>query len=418
MAYELDPNYKQVPERIADFKARWPEGNLEPVNKARPYWIERIPVVTELDDRSLVESTRTFIVYAAAAYRSPRDEHPGIGLAWEIFPGKTPYTKDSELQNAETSAWGRAIVAALASESKSIASAEDVRNREADRSVVDPWQVFGYQSESDYETIHGQVTAAWAQLEPEQIEELRAWLVQKGHPRKWPLPADIADALFDRVRAIVGQSTEPVAVAAQPLVAASEPPPAMSESGETSESHTATIGEAVHEAAESATKTARPPSARDLERIAGSQEAAQAALDRAIREVTILSTAGVTNELSRRKLSKDGTADERKRRLAIAMAAEDAAAAPDATITPMGPAVAANIAAAQSNTFKRSPAAGSMPGEIGTTDGEPQAGDDSPAGILPPNDHDTPTTDVPPDSGDSRQLDEAGHPVADDDEPF
>ena len=106
MAFELDPNYKDVPTRIADFKTKHPEGNLEPLDKHRPYWFEKLPVTIERDDGTVVEVTRTFIVYVAAAYRSPRDEHPGIGIAWELFPGKTPYTLNSELQNAETSAWG------------------------------------------------------------------------------------------------------------------------------------------------------------------------------------------------------------------------------------------------------------------------------------------------------------------------
>jgi len=120
--FELDPSYKDVPGRIADFKAKHPEGRLRPVNEKEPYRIECI-------------RDQYFIVYVAAAYLGPDDKLPGIGSAWEPFPGKTPYTKDSELQNAETSAWGRAIVAALASESKSVASAEDVRNRRADADV-------------------------------------------------------------------------------------------------------------------------------------------------------------------------------------------------------------------------------------------------------------------------------------------
>ena len=119
MAFDLDPNYKQVPERIADFKEKHPEGCLRPVDPARPFWCEEV-------------GDKLFLCYAAAAYRTPDDALPGIGLAWEPVPGTTPYTKNSELQNAETSAWGRAIVAALASESKSIASAEDVRNRQGD----------------------------------------------------------------------------------------------------------------------------------------------------------------------------------------------------------------------------------------------------------------------------------------------
>lgn len=120
MAFDLDPAYKQVPERIADFKAKHPDGCLRPADPSQPYRVETL-------------GERTFIVYTAAAYRTPDDPTPGIGIAWEPFPGKTPYTRDSELMNAETSAWGRAIVAVLASESKAIASAEDVRNRRADQ---------------------------------------------------------------------------------------------------------------------------------------------------------------------------------------------------------------------------------------------------------------------------------------------
>ena len=101
MAFDLDPNYKQVPERIADFKEKHPEGCLRPVDPARPFWFEEV-------------GDKLFLCYAAAAYRTPDDALPGIGLAWEPVPGTTPYTKNSELQNAETSAWGRAIVAVLA----------------------------------------------------------------------------------------------------------------------------------------------------------------------------------------------------------------------------------------------------------------------------------------------------------------
>lgn len=120
MGFELDPSYKDVPTRIADFKAKHPEGCLRPLNPEQPY-----DVVTV--------GSQFFIVYAAAAYRSPDDPTPGVGVAWEPFPGKTPYTANSELQNAETSAWGRAIIAAGASTARQgIASAGEVRNRRAE----------------------------------------------------------------------------------------------------------------------------------------------------------------------------------------------------------------------------------------------------------------------------------------------
>lgn len=119
MPFDLPADYKQVPERIADLKAAHPDARLRPANPEKPF-----EVVTIGD--------KIFVVYAAACYRDADDQLPGIGVAWEPFPGRTPYTRDSELMNAETSAWGRAIVATLRSESKAIASAEDVRNRQAD----------------------------------------------------------------------------------------------------------------------------------------------------------------------------------------------------------------------------------------------------------------------------------------------
>lgn len=132
MAFEkksLD-DYVDVAARIAEWRAQHPEGSLQPADVARPYWIERLPVY----DNNGNERTQTFIVYMAAAYRSPDDPRPGIGLAYEEFPGRTPYTKNSELQNAETSAWGRAIVAALGADTRrGIASQEEVRNRQAER---------------------------------------------------------------------------------------------------------------------------------------------------------------------------------------------------------------------------------------------------------------------------------------------
>jgi hypothetical protein len=49
-----------------------------------------------------------------------------VGTAWELIPGRTPYTKTSEVQNGETSAWGRAL-AAIGFVSKKIATAHEVR---------------------------------------------------------------------------------------------------------------------------------------------------------------------------------------------------------------------------------------------------------------------------------------------------
>lgn len=117
--------YVDVAERRRQFREQYPDGRLQPVDPARPFEILEL-------------GGATFVVYVAAAYRSPDDTRPGIGAAWEPFPGRTPYTRDSELQNAETSAWGRAIFASLALDEARVASADEVRARQADQSVPAP----------------------------------------------------------------------------------------------------------------------------------------------------------------------------------------------------------------------------------------------------------------------------------------
>lgn len=114
--YKGPLDYIDVATRIVEFREKFPEGSLQQVT---------------LDFVKVGE--RDFVVYTAAAYRSPTDERPGIGTAWEPIPGPTRFTKDSEVQNAETAAWGRAMVAALAVDTKKgVASAEEVRNRQVE----------------------------------------------------------------------------------------------------------------------------------------------------------------------------------------------------------------------------------------------------------------------------------------------
>lgn len=126
---DFAPDYIDVATRIAairgDAERTYPDGVFQPLNHDQPFHM-----VTVGDQH--------FIVYVAAFYRTPDDPRPGVGSAWEQVPGRTPYTRGSELQNAETSAWGRALVAALAADTKrGIHSAEEVRNRQAEQSFGD-----------------------------------------------------------------------------------------------------------------------------------------------------------------------------------------------------------------------------------------------------------------------------------------
>lgn len=109
--------YVTVNERMIAFFDKYPTGSIQ----TRPAEI-------------VVVGDRTFIRTIAEVYRTPDDERPGIGEAWEVFPGKTPYTKDSEAMNAGTSAIGRAILAiGVGFSDKGVASADEVRLAEQRR---------------------------------------------------------------------------------------------------------------------------------------------------------------------------------------------------------------------------------------------------------------------------------------------
>lgn len=104
--------YVTVPDRIARFYAAHPDGRLQ----------ASAPRIITIDDRTFLEVT-------AKVYRDPDDPCPTIGTAWEPFPGRTPYTRDSEAMNAETSAVGRALGLAGFGAAGSVASYEEVQAR-------------------------------------------------------------------------------------------------------------------------------------------------------------------------------------------------------------------------------------------------------------------------------------------------
>ena len=128
-------DYIDVSARIVEFREKYPDGCLRPADPAVPYRIEDV-------------NGKLFLSVVAAAYRTPDDPTPGIGMAWEPLPGPTNFTRDSELQNAETSAWGRALIAVGAADARrGVASANEVNNRQAQPTradldaVCDRWSI-------------------------------------------------------------------------------------------------------------------------------------------------------------------------------------------------------------------------------------------------------------------------------------
>lgn len=110
MAFDLK-DYVDVHERIARFYEKYPQGSVQ-------------TEIAHHDDK--------LVVMRAIVYRDPEDPRPSIAHSQLGIPGKTNYTRDSEIENAETSAVGRAI-AFLGFEIKNgIASDQEVRNKRTD----------------------------------------------------------------------------------------------------------------------------------------------------------------------------------------------------------------------------------------------------------------------------------------------
>jgi hypothetical protein len=115
-------NYIQVADRLDLFYAKYPDGRVS----SAP------PVVV------VMENGQSFVQVTTTVWRSPDDPTPCQASAWELFPGKTTFTKDSEMMNAETSAVGRALWALGIEAKKGAASQEDVRNARASQEAPPP----------------------------------------------------------------------------------------------------------------------------------------------------------------------------------------------------------------------------------------------------------------------------------------
>lgn len=92
--------------------------------------VEDTPELLEIGDR-------LFLNCRVTVYRDPDDTRPMVAQAWEPLPGRTPYTRDSELMVGMTSALGRALGYMGYGISKSIASANEVKNRLTESPQID-----------------------------------------------------------------------------------------------------------------------------------------------------------------------------------------------------------------------------------------------------------------------------------------
>ena len=108
-------DYVEVKDRIRLFYEAHPDGRLVTASASMT-----------LDPDGVVR-----VWCQALAYRTPDDPHPAVGWSYLTVPGSTPYTRGSEVENAETSAWGRAIGALGIGIDKAIASRQEVMGKQA-----------------------------------------------------------------------------------------------------------------------------------------------------------------------------------------------------------------------------------------------------------------------------------------------
>jgi hypothetical protein len=115
MAFDIG-SYTTVQERVAEFYSRFPEGSIQ------------------FEFMGIMPGDPSKIWGIARAYRSADDLLPGVGTASEFIEGKSPYTRGSEIQNLETSCWGRACASLNIGTSKGLSSKEEIigsRERQA-----------------------------------------------------------------------------------------------------------------------------------------------------------------------------------------------------------------------------------------------------------------------------------------------
>ena len=110
MSFDLS-GYSDVAERIAVVKGLYPDFSFQ-----------------TLEDCIVTTKAGEFVRVKVALFRDPADMRPAICIAYEPLPGKTPYTRDSEAMNAETSAMGRCCIA-IGIPSKKVASKDEVMAR-------------------------------------------------------------------------------------------------------------------------------------------------------------------------------------------------------------------------------------------------------------------------------------------------
>lgn len=138
--------YVEVRDRVIQFYERYPLGSIQTeviVDMSRVDEILMVQKQVRYQEDGQwrtktkeVPRTLGMVCVKASAYRTPDDTRPATGHSWMAMPGTTPYTEGSELENAETSAVGRALAFIGIAITEGIASANEVRSKRQDENTT------------------------------------------------------------------------------------------------------------------------------------------------------------------------------------------------------------------------------------------------------------------------------------------
>jgi len=149
-------DYVDVPTRLAQALKKFPDLRIQ----------ETKPIIVTVDNQQYVEISCT-------VWRDCTDLMPTVAYCWEPIPGRTHYTKGSEMMNASTSCLGRALGFLGMGIGKSIASRNEVQARQP-ASVADITPI-----REDLEQPFGDTTDSKQYASPKQRGMIRARAFEK-----------------------------------------------------------------------------------------------------------------------------------------------------------------------------------------------------------------------------------------------
>jgi len=182
-------DYVDVPTRLAEALKRWPDLRIQ----------ETRPLIVTVDNQQYVEISCT-------VWRDANDLMPTVAYCWEPIPGRTPYTKGSEMMNASTSCLGRALGFLGMGIGKSIASRNEVQARQPSPiAEVTPIR-------ADLEQPFGDTSDTKQYASPKQRGMIRALAFEKkiGTTELMPYINKVLDNKYSSIEALTKQEASQV----------------------------------------------------------------------------------------------------------------------------------------------------------------------------------------------------------------